>query len=120
MEMADSYDAVVIGGGVIGTATLFNLAGVACGLLDRVEALARHPWLKLDGIDAIGFEAEAGFADPYLVTTGFARAARRLGAEIRTATSVTGLLRDRDRVVGVQTAAGPIHTDIVLSAVNVW
>jgi len=164
MEMADSYDAVVIGGGVIGTSTLFNLMrlgcrralllergelaggatakssgivrthysvvpnvaiaraslrmfeqfssllddpeadaglvrsgylivappgeassavrrsiamqqkmGVACGLLDRVEALARHPWLKLDGIDAIGFEAEAGFADPYLVTTGFAR-----------------------------------------------
>ena len=211
MEMADSYDAVVIGGGVIGTATLFNLArlgcrralllergelaqgatakssgivrthysvapnvaiaraslrmfeefssllddpeadaglvrsgylivappgdassavrrsiamqqkmGVECGLLDRVEALARHPWLKLDGIDAIGFEAEAGFADPYLVTTGFARAARRLGAEIQTATPVTGLLRDRDRVVGVQTAAGPIHAGVVLSAVNVW
>jgi len=94
--------------------------GVDCAMLDRVEALARHPWLQLDGIDAIGFEAEAGFADPYLVTTGFARAARRLGAEIRTGTPVTGLLRQGDRVVGVQTSNGPIQAGVVLSAVNVW
>ncbi len=93
---------------------------VECSLLDRAEAIARHPWLQLDDIDAIGFEAEAGFADPYLVTTGFARAARRLGAEIRTRTPVTGLLRQGGRVVGVQTAAGPIHAGVVLSAVNVW
>jgi glycine/D-amino acid oxidase-like deaminating enzyme len=94
--------------------------GVECTMLDPVEALARHAWLQLDGIDAIGFEAEAGFADPYLVTTGFARAARRLGAEIRTGTPATGLLREGQRVVGVRTAAGPVHAGIVLSAVNVW
>lgn len=94
--------------------------GIECGLLDRADALARHPWLHLDDIDAIGFEAEAGFADPYLVTTGFARAARRLGAEVRTGTAVTGLLREGDRITGVQTDAGPIHAGAVLSAVNVW
>lgn len=94
--------------------------GVECSMLDRAEARARHPWLQLDDIDAIGFEAEAGFADPYLVTTGFARAARRLGAEIRTGTTVTNLLRTGDRIVGVQTAGGPIHAGVVLSALNVW
>jgi len=94
--------------------------GIECGLLDRAEALARHPWLHLDDIDAIGFEAEAGFADPYLVATGFARAARRLGAEIRIGTAVTGLLRNGDRITGVQTDAGPIHAGVVLSAVNIW
>ena len=72
--------------------------GIECGLLDRAEALARHPWLHLDDIDAIGFEAEAGFADPYLVATGFARAARRLGAEIRIGIAVTGLLRNEDQI----------------------
>jgi glycine/D-amino acid oxidase-like deaminating enzyme len=94
--------------------------GVEAALLDRAEALERHRWLFLDDIDAIGFEAEAGFADPYLVTTGFVRAARRNGATVRTNTAVTGLERDGNRVVGVQTAGGTIHAPVVLSAVNVW
>jgi glycine/D-amino acid oxidase-like deaminating enzyme len=94
--------------------------GVEAELLDRGQALSRHPWLALDDIDAIGFEAEAGFADPYLVTTGFARAARRNGAAVSTETEVTGLLRDGSRIIGVQTKSGPIHAGTVLSAVNVW
>ena len=94
--------------------------GVEAMLLDRAQALEKHPWLHLDDIDAIGFEAEAGFADPYLVATGFIRAAKRRGATVRTNTAVTGLLREGDRVTGVQTASGPVHAPVVLSAVNVW
>ena len=94
--------------------------GVDARLLDRAAALERHPWLQLDDIDAIGFEAEAGFADPYLVTTGFLRAARRAGATVRTNTEVTGLLRRGSRVTGVMTKDGPIQAGVVLSAVNVW
>ena len=94
--------------------------GVEAHLLDRAQALSKHPWLALDDIDAIGFEAEAGFADPYLVTTGFVRAARKRGATVRSNTAVTGLLREGSRVVGVETATGPVHAPVVLSAVNVW
>jgi sarcosine oxidase subunit beta len=94
--------------------------GVEAFLLDHAQALEKHPWLHLDDIDTIGFEAEAGFADPYLVTTSFARAAKRAGATILSNTAVTGLQRDGNRVIGVQTAGGPIYAGIVLSAVNVW
>ncbi len=94
--------------------------GIEASLLDRVEARERHPWLALDDIDAIGFEAEAGFADPYLTATSFARAARRRGATLRTSTPVTGLIRDGDRVIGVATPDGAIHAGTVLSAANVW
>jgi sarcosine oxidase subunit beta len=94
--------------------------GVDAQLLDRAQALTKHPWLQLDDIDAIGFESEAGFADPYLVATGFARAARHRGATILTNTAVTGLIRRGNRVAGVRTEAGPIHAAVVLSAVNVW
>jgi glycine/D-amino acid oxidase-like deaminating enzyme len=94
--------------------------GIEARLLDRGEALERHPWLALDDIDAIGFEAEAGFGDPYLTATSFARAARRRGAEVRLNARVSGLVRDGDRVVGVETAAGPIHAEVVLAATNVW
>ena len=94
--------------------------GVEAGLLDRKAALERHPWLVLDDIDAIGFEAEAGWADPYLVTTSFLRTARRRGATVRTGTAVIGLLRQGSRVTGVTTDQGPIEAGMVLSAVNVW
>jgi glycine/D-amino acid oxidase-like deaminating enzyme len=94
--------------------------GIDADLLDKKAALERHPWLDLDGIDAIGFEAEAGFADPYLVTTGYIRAARRRGATVLTNTPVTGFLRHGNGVTGVQTAQGSIEGKVVLSAVNVW
>ena len=94
--------------------------GIEAQLVDRKQALALHPWLNLDDIDAIGFEADAGFADPYLVATGFARAARAKGAKIRTGTAATGLIRSGDRVTGVQTSAGPIEAGTVLLATNVW
>jgi sarcosine oxidase, subunit beta len=94
--------------------------GIEARLLDRAEALERHPWLALDDIETIGFEAEAGFADPYLTATSFARAARRRGAAVRARTPVTGLVRDGDRAIGVQTASGPVHAGVVLSATNVW
>jgi glycine/D-amino acid oxidase-like deaminating enzyme len=94
--------------------------GVEAGLLDKKAALERHPWLDLDGIDAIGFEAEAGFADPYLVTTSYIRAARRRGATVLTNASVTGFLRQGARVTGVQTVQEAIEAKVVLTAVNVW
>jgi glycine/D-amino acid oxidase-like deaminating enzyme len=94
--------------------------GVEADLLDRKAALAKHPWVFLEDIDAIGYEAEAGFADPWLVATSFVRAARRRGATVRTNTPVTGLLRLGDRITGVLTNQGPIEAGVVLSAVNVW
>lgn len=107
-------------GAVRASIAMQRALGVEAALLDRSEALQRHPWLHLDDIDAIGFEAEAGFADPYLVTTSFIRAARRHGATVRTNTQVTGLLRKGSRVIGVHTQAGLVHAPVVLSAVNVW
>jgi glycine/D-amino acid oxidase-like deaminating enzyme len=105
---------------VRGSIAMQRSLGVEAALLDKKAALGHHPWLNLDGIDAIGFESEAGFADPYLVTTGFIRAARRLGATVRTNTAVTGFLREGSRITGVQTSQGPIEAGVVLSAVNVW
>lgn len=43
-------------------------------------------------------------------------AARRAGATVRTGTAVTGLLRDGDRVTGVDTTAGPLRARLVVGA----
>ena len=52
------------------------------------------------------------------VVWAYAQGAMRRGVHILQHTPVTGLLRDGDRVTGVQTDAGPISAGVVLSAVG--
>src|ERR1017187_7633214 len=56
--------------------------GIAVQLLSPQEAALRLPICRFDDAALIGFEPEAGFADAYLVASGFARAARRRGVKI--------------------------------------
>jgi len=56
--------------------------GIALQRLTVDEATERLPICRFDDAALIGFEPEAGFADAYLVATGFARAARRRGVKI--------------------------------------
>jgi sarcosine oxidase subunit beta len=52
------------------------------------------------------------------VVWAYAQGAMRLGVHVIPHMPVTGLLRDGSRVVGVQTASGPISAGVVLSAVG--
>ena len=94
--------------------------GIEARLIDKAEALELHPWLNLDDIDAIGYEPGAGFADPYLTASWFARAAKRAGADIRQGVSVEGLLMDGNRVTGLKTSEGDVQAGAVVAAMNVW
>lgn len=94
--------------------------GIEADLVDTAAARELHPWLFLEDVDAIGHEPNAGFADPHLTASWFARGARRRGAEIRLGQSVTGLLRAGGRVVGLRTTAGDIAAGVTIAAMNVW
>jgi sarcosine oxidase subunit beta len=61
-----------------------------------------------------------GLANPMRVTPAFARAAARLGAQIRTRTAVTGLLLQGSRVCGVTTEAGEIEALNVVNCAGPW
>jgi sarcosine oxidase subunit beta len=54
------------------------------------------------------------------VAWAYASGATARGVHVIQKRPVTGLLRDSDRVVGVETAAGPIRAGVVLSAVGGW
>ena len=95
-------------------------AGAKTWPIGREEALERHPLLHLGDVAAIGFEPRSGYADPWLTTHSFIRAARRQGVTVRTGTAVTGLLREGDRVTGVETARGPIAAGVVVSVLGPW
>ena len=84
------------------------------------EALELHPLLDLTGIDAVGYEPHSGYADPYLTTSGFERAARRRGVTVMVDQQVERLRTDGMRVTGVETNRGVIHAGSVVSAIGPW
>lgn len=94
--------------------------GITVEFLSPAQAQERLPIAHFDDAALIGYEPDAGFADAYLVTTGFARAARRLGVHIQEGVRVDGLIRDGARVLGVQTSTGHQHADCVISTQNIW
>ena len=57
-----------------------------------------------------------GYADPYSVVSGFASAARRLGARIFENTEVTSIELSGDRVKGVLTTASRFEAPVVVNA----
>jgi len=82
-------------------------------LHELVPGLAGH-------IVAGTYTANDGHANPTLTTQAYARAAERCGAKVVLGTGVTGLLRDGERVSGVETTGGSLATDHVILATGAW
>src|SRR3989304_2885807 len=115
--MAERADVVIIGGGVIGTSVAFHLAKLGMRdllLLERSHLAAGSTGRSVgivrttDGADgAAGMIAEeAGFGAPHSVAAGYAAAAKRLGARIRTNAPVERVLVERGEGGGVRGAGG--------------
>lgn len=85
---------------------------------DVVKNIA--PMLSTKDSEFYAFEPQSGYADPYSVTTGYANAARALGAEIQQGTLVTGIAIKDNQVRGVLTNDGLIEAPIVVVAAGPW
>jgi sarcosine oxidase subunit beta len=94
-------------------------AGLDVRLLDQQEARALVPALS-DAILGAEFAAGRGHLWPFALVHGFADAARRHGATIRTGTAVEGLARSGDRVTGVVVSGETIAADEVVLATNAY
>ena len=97
-----------------------RLMGVAVEEVDGASAHDRLPIAEFHEHELIGYEPQAGYADAYLVNTGFARAARRRGVKIFEGVGATGLISNGSRVTGVKTAQGNFNADLVISTQNMW
>lgn len=74
------------------------------------------PYVRLDDIIGAAYCPTDGYAAPYEVTMGYASAARRLGVTIHEQRAVTGVLREDNRIIGIDTSRGPIHACVVVNA----
>lgn len=97
-----------------------ELQGVRVEYLDRAQAAKLLPIASFDDAAIIGYEPDAGFADAYMVATGFAKAARRRGVRVKEGVTVNRFLMEGGRVAGVSTSAGDFACDTVVSTQNIW
>src|SRR5213075_1527867 len=61
-----------------------------------------------------------GHVDPAGVTQAYAKAARKLGAEVHRFTRVTGLSQRADGSWDVRTDKGDLHAEHVVNAAGLW
>lgn len=105
-----------------GDALMQRRLGARVELLDAPAVAELIPGVVVDGVVGATFGPDDGIADPAGLTNGYATAARRAGATIRTGVTVTGIATSADggRVAGVETQDGPISAPIVVLTAGVW
>lgn len=94
--------------------------GLAARWLTAAEAAELCPWLDAAGAHRILFAEAAGYVDAPRLAMAYARSARSRGVRFRHHTEVLDLVRDGDRVIGVDVAHGAIRAGTVIDAAGAW
>jgi D-hydroxyproline dehydrogenase subunit beta len=108
-----------------GAAGLRELAGRQRALGTLVEEVDGGGLRELEpclspAVAAGAYYPQDAQVQPMLLVAHLLRLARGRGARVLTGTEVTGFLRERDRVVGVRTAAGDLPAGAVINAAGTW
>jgi glycine/D-amino acid oxidase-like deaminating enzyme len=96
-----------------------NAHGVPAEMLDRQNLMAVEPCLRAEGCIGAAY-SEEGRLNPFKFCLGFARAAARHGARLRTLTPVTGFVRQADRITRVWAGNETYSAGTVLLAAGAW
>lgn len=94
--------------------------GVRSHLISADEAQAVSPLIDTDGIVAALWSPDDAKATPDAVVQGYAAAARRHGAQLRTGVEVTGIDVADGVVRGVRTSQGTVRTTALVVAAGAW
>jgi sarcosine oxidase subunit beta len=94
--------------------------GVNVQLITATELKELEPDWQVDDVVSAAYEPESGYGDGAGVATDFLAAAREMGVEYQSRTRVVDFLVAGDRICGVATEGGDIHTPIVISAAGQW
>jgi glycine/D-amino acid oxidase-like deaminating enzyme len=95
--------------------------GITTRLIGPDEVRGLDPRIDPFAVRAAVWEPESGYGDPTGVTTGFARAAQRLGVRIEQGAEVVGLAVSGGRIAGLTLGSGErIATRTVVNAAGLW
>jgi sarcosine oxidase, subunit beta len=90
--------------------------GIPSRFLTPKEAKEIIPYMDETKITCATFCPKDGHLNPFKTTDAYAKAARRLGVEIMTYTTVTGIKVENGKIAGVETDKGFISTPVVVDA----
>jgi glycine cleavage system aminomethyltransferase T/glycine/D-amino acid oxidase-like deaminating enzyme len=94
--------------------------GLPMEIVSAREAQELFPPMSTDGVVAAAFIPDDGYLDPSQLTFSLADAARKLGAQLETRTTVTGIEIRDNRVTAVETDKGRIECDVVVNAAGMY
>jgi sarcosine oxidase, subunit beta len=94
--------------------------GIDVQIVSAQELMDLDPNARLAEDELAAYESESGYVEAVQVVGSFAEAARRNGADIRQGVEVKALVREGDRVAGVETNEGRYHCGTVILATGPW
>lgn len=94
--------------------------GIDARLVSARELMELDPNVRLDEDELAAWEAEAGYVEAVQVLASLADAARREGAELCEGVEVRAILRNGDRITGVETNEGRFEARCVVLAAGPW
>ena len=97
-------------------ASMARANGMEYAILSPAELRARYPLVETHDLDCALWDPLDGDIDPAQLTQALAAGARKMGAQIRRFTKVTGLAQLPSGEWRVSTAAGEITAGIVINA----
>jgi glycine cleavage system aminomethyltransferase T/glycine/D-amino acid oxidase-like deaminating enzyme len=100
--------------------TLAKSFGFECHSLSAKEAVDLFPYIDPDGVVGAAFIPSDGYIDPYALTQAYASVARKNGAILQEGTTVTGIIKDGRRILGVTTDHGTIGCEILVNCAGLW
>jgi len=78
------------------------------------------PDLVLDDVLGAAYSPDDGFFDPTMISNTLAKLSREKGATILIGTEVSEVIRDGNRVTGVETNKGHFDLDVLVDATGPW
>jgi sarcosine oxidase subunit beta len=78
------------------------------------------PEINPEGIAGIVYEPHGGYADPVQATEAYVGAFQQRGGEFRARTPVRRLMREGDRITGVELDGGAVSATFVVNAAGPW
>lgn len=106
--------------GLAANVAMQQSVGVRTELVTPERLKEIMPALNTDELVAAAYEAESGYADPYLTVTSYATAARRKGVKIYQNTMVKSINFDGRKVTGINTDSERFDAPIVLNCAGPW
>ena len=94
--------------------------GIETDFVPEADWAKRFPWLNTEGVAAIVFESQSGFADPVQTTEAFVNTFVKAGGAFRPRTPVHQLVREGNAVTGVILDDGPVRAGAVVNAAGPW